>query len=194
MGGGVRRRARTRYRSGVAAGEEARIPVVAFVGRSGVGKTTLIGGIVRALRSRGLRVGAIKHSRGFDDPDRPGKDSQLLREAGADRLVLAGPQLTVLFWSHAGCEPSFAQRMDLLGRDLDLVLVESYRSADLPTVEVLRRGHSDTLGFARSAPRLAVAADFTPPGLDVPLLPLGDPDAVAAFLVERLRLRPAAPP
>lgn len=156
-------------------------PVIAFVGRSGVGKTTLLAGVIRALSARGLRVGAIKHSRGFDDPDRPGKDSRLLREAGARRLVLASPDATVLFARHPGAEPSFAERLELARSGMDLVLVESYRSADLPHVEVLRRGHSEQSGFARASP-LAVAADFAPPGLDVPLLPLGDPEAVAAFV------------
>lgn len=155
-------------------------PILAFVGRSGVGKTTLLAGVVAALTAQGLRIGVIKHSRRFDDPDRAGKDSQRLRAAGAARLVLASPEATVLFCRH-GAEPSFAERLALAAPDSALVLVESYRSADLPYVEVLRRGYSEQLGFAARTP-VAVAADFRPQGLAVPWLPLDDPPAVAEFV------------
>lgn len=157
-------------------------PIVAVIGRSGVGKTTLLAGVIRALTARGLRVGVIKHSRGFSDPDRPGKDSQRLREAGATRLVLASPDASVLFLRHPGAEPGFDERLRLAQEGMDLVLVESYRSAELPSIEVLREGYAEEPGFARQARRLAVAADFEPPGLDIPVLPLNDPDAVAQFL------------
>ncbi|TAH38677.1 MAG: molybdopterin-guanine dinucleotide biosynthesis protein B [Planctomycetota bacterium] len=164
------------------------VPTLAVVGRSGVGKTTLLAGVIRALRARGLRVGVIKHSRGFSDPDRPGKDSQVLREAGAQRLALASPDATVLFERHPGSEPSFAERLALVSHGVDLVLVESYRSADLPCIEVLRQGACEEPGFARRSPCLAVAADFTPPGVDRPVLPLNDPDAVAQFITRALGL------
>lgn len=160
--------------------------MVSFVGRSGVGKTTLLAGVIRDLRARGLRVGVVKHSGGFRDPDRPGKDSHRLREAGAERLVLASRDATVVFHSHPGQEPDFPSRLALLGTGLDVVLVESYRSAGLPVVQVLRRGYSEEVERFEDGGRLqAVVADFTPPGLSVPLLPLGDPGAVAAFLLRR---------
>ncbi|MFQ5749176.1 MAG: molybdopterin-guanine dinucleotide biosynthesis protein B [Planctomycetota bacterium] len=157
------------------------IPCLAFAGNSGVGKTTLIAGVLGILRGQGLRVGVIKHSGGFADPDQPGKDSFVLRRAGAERLVLAGPDATVCFHRHPGAEPSFEARLALLGEGLDLVLVESYRSRELPTIEVLRKGHSETARFEGTPRLVAIAADF-PPGGDVPWLPLGDPGKVAEFV------------
>jgi len=161
--------------------------MVSFVGRSGVGKTTLLAGVIRELRRHGYRIGVVKHSGGFRDPDRPGKDSHRLREAGAERLVLASRDATVIFHSHPGAEPPFPARLALLGEDLDLVLVESYRSAGLPVLQVLRRGWSEEVEEFPDGSRLqAVVADFEPPGLQVPLLPLGQPAAVADFLRRRL--------
>ena len=161
-------------------------PCVAFVGKSGVGKTTLVAGVVAELHRAGLRVGAVKHSHGFADPDAEGKDSQRLRAAGAERLLLGSGDATVVFWRHEGHEPDFEARLRLLGDGLDVVLVESYSSHALPTIEVLRRGHCETLRFAGD-PRLeAVAADFEPAGLAVPRLPLDDPAGVAQFVLQLL--------
>ncbi|HEX9792794.1 MAG TPA: molybdopterin-guanine dinucleotide biosynthesis protein B [Planctomycetota bacterium] len=163
-------------------------PAVSFAGDSGVGKTGLLEGVIRALCARGLRVGVIKHSGGFTDPDQAGKDSWRLREAGAERLVLASPSATILFARHPRAEPDFAGRLALLGGGLDLVLVESYGSAGLPTLEVLRRGHTETLRARGAGERIAVVADFEPAGLSVPLLRLEQPEEVADFLVAALAL------
>jgi molybdopterin-guanine dinucleotide biosynthesis protein B len=41
---------------------ERQVPVVGFVGPSGVGKTTLLERMIDALRRRGVAVGAVKHA------------------------------------------------------------------------------------------------------------------------------------
>ena len=41
------------------------LPIVSIVGHSGSGKTTLMEGLIRELRDRGLRVAAVKHTRGL---------------------------------------------------------------------------------------------------------------------------------
>jgi len=71
--------------------------VVSFVARSSnSGKTTLIEKIVTILKGRGLRVAVIKHtSKGFD-LDNPGKDSWRFQRAGADAVILAGPDQVAL--------------------------------------------------------------------------------------------------
>jgi molybdopterin-guanine dinucleotide biosynthesis protein B len=59
--------------------------VIGFTGFSGAGKTTLVEGLVRAMRSQGLRVSVIKHARNGFELDQPGKDSYRHREAGLSR-------------------------------------------------------------------------------------------------------------
>ncbi|KAA3613497.1 MAG: molybdopterin-guanine dinucleotide biosynthesis protein B [Planctomycetota bacterium] len=163
-------------------GLHSKPPALAFVGNSGTGKTTLLCGVLRILRSRGLRVGVIKHSGGFHVPDKPGKDSFRLREAGATELVLGSKDATVFFGHHPGAEPEFERRMALLDPHLDLVLVESYRSAQLPAIEVLRSGHSEAVKMRETENLLAVAADFQPEGIAVPCLPLDEANQVADFI------------
>jgi len=160
-------------------------PVLAFVGESGSGKTTLLCAVVSSLAKRGLRVGAIKHSQGFDDPDLPGKDSRRLREAGAVGLVLASRERTIAFREHPRGEPAFEHRMRLLPA-CDLVLVESYGAAGLPAIEVIRGG---------SAPRragghlVAVVSDGAVPDARVPVLSIDDPERVAEFVLAFCRVR-----
>jgi molybdopterin-guanine dinucleotide biosynthesis protein B len=165
-----------------------RPPLLAFVGESGSGKTTLLCAVVACLAKRGLRVGAIKHSGGFDDPDLPGKDSRRLREAGAVGVVLASPERTVAFREHPGGEPSFEHRLRLLP-SCDVVLVESFSAAGIPAVEVVRGGRAPQ----RAGNRLvALASDGPSPGSRVPVLPIDDPEAVADFVAAFCRLRPPA--
>ena len=115
-----------------------RPPVVSFVGPSGSGKTTLLRALVRILVRRGYRVGVIKHSSGFADPDKRGKDSWLLRKAGAKTLLLASRDRSILFLDHPRKEPSVSERLGYFD-GYDLVLVESWKQARFPLIAV-RRG------------------------------------------------------
>ena len=58
--------------------------VLAVSGLHNSGKTTLLEKLLPALRSRGLKVGIIKHDGHDFTPDVPGTDSYRLREAGAE--------------------------------------------------------------------------------------------------------------
>ena len=158
--------------------------MIAIVGDSGSGKTTLLCGVIAALAGKGLRVGAVKHSKGFDDPDLPGKDSARLRESGAVGVVLGCAQRTVVFREHPKGEPTLEHRLRLLPA-CDLVLVESYGSAPVPAIEVVREGTP-----RRAGERLVAIASASPlEGASVPVLPLDDPEAVAAWILRFCRLR-----
>ena len=58
--------------------------VLAVSGAHNSGKTTLLEKLIPVLRSRGLKVGVIKHDGHDFTPDVPGTDSYRLREAGAE--------------------------------------------------------------------------------------------------------------
>ena len=60
------------------------IPVISFIGRSGVGKTTYLEKLIAELKKRGYRVGVIKHDIHGFEMDRPGKDTWRHAQAGAD--------------------------------------------------------------------------------------------------------------
>ena len=92
---------------------------------SNSGKTTLIEKVVAILKSRGMRVAVIKHASKGYDLDRPGKDSWRFRQAGADEVVLVGPDSMVVQRTlDRNPEP------EEIGRTLnaDIVLLEGFKS------------------------------------------------------------------
>jgi molybdopterin-guanine dinucleotide biosynthesis protein B len=116
---------------------EESIPVVGFVGPSGVGKTTLLERLIRALTAQGLAVAAVKHaSHGFL-ADRPGKDSYRLYESGASAVTLISREQTATFTRtepEAETDVSLARALATLPPGLDLVLAEGFSWEPIPRV------------------------------------------------------------
>ncbi len=118
------------------------MPLVSFAGPSGTGKTTLLEGVIATLKQRGHRVGAVKHDAHRIELDTEGKDSWRLRQAGADVTLLMGRDQLAWFGTDRP-PPDLRQVAELLAADADIVLVEGFRSAGLPTVVVDRPDHRD---------------------------------------------------
>jgi molybdopterin-guanine dinucleotide biosynthesis protein B len=159
---------------------------VAFVAASGTGKTTLLERLIPELRRRGLRVGALKHDAHRFQIDQPGKDSHRFTSAGAEVMVIADRE-TVALVRRLSWPMPVEEILDRYFADMDLVLVEGYGGGTLPRIELRRGGLGLKEKDRGAAPGtlLAVAAD-TPLDLDVPVLDLDDPPAVADFLVAAL--------
>ena len=164
-------------------------PAVAFVARSGTGKTTLVETLIGEMRGRGYRVGALKHDAHRFEIDRPGKDSARFTAAGAEVMVLVSDDTVAMVQ-----KPAQPPRLDRVLRewftDLDLILVEGYKTSDLPKIEVHRVALEKPLlcrGENNDPHLLAVASDGSAGDLaelDVPLLDLENPAAIADFLEE----------
>jgi len=71
--------------------------ITAFIGWSGCGKTTLVLKVIAELSKRGYRVGAAKFTHHDIRLDTPGTDSARMRKAGAEQVLLRGPEETALF-------------------------------------------------------------------------------------------------
>ncbi len=65
--------------------------VLSVVGHANTGKTTLIAALIRSLVSRGYRVAAIKHAAHGYEVDSRGKDSWQFFLAGAEQVLVSGP-------------------------------------------------------------------------------------------------------
>jgi molybdopterin-guanine dinucleotide biosynthesis protein MobB len=114
------------------------IPVISFIGHHNAGKTRLLTRLVETLTERGLRVGAAKHAPHVIVADTPGSDSQLLREAGAHRMLLLGSDSAVLTWTHPAGK-DLEPEIQRLFCDCDLVLIEGLKHGPFPKIEVFRR-------------------------------------------------------
>lgn len=166
------------------------LPVLAFVANSGTGKTTLLKRLIPELRVLGVRCAIIKHSHHDFEIDVPGKDSHVLRQAGAEQVLLASPHRT--FWVREGDGESEPTLSDLIRRldhsTLDLILVEGYRGESIPKIEVYRPVLGRPLLALTDPAIVAVASDgeIADAG-NITRLPLNEPSAVAAFVVGWMR-------
>ena len=161
--------------------------VLALVGASGTGKTTLLCALLPRLRAAGLRVGVVKHSHHEIEVDRPGKDSHRLRKAGAEETLLVSSSGWALMADTSGDRPELAEAVDRFSGALDLILVEGYRDADCLKLELVRPVLGRPPLYPEDPRVLAVATNGPlPVPTERPVLPLDDVEAIAAFLLERL--------
>ncbi|HEY1392639.1 MAG TPA: molybdopterin-guanine dinucleotide biosynthesis protein B [Methylibium sp.] len=162
--------------------------VVGFCGYSGAGKTTLVEQLIPRLRAAGQRVSVVKHAHHAFDVDRPGKDSYRHRAAGAfEVLVASSRRLAKMREYEVEAEPTAHQLLAELA-ECDWVLVEGFKHADLPKIEVWRAANDKPALYADDAFVTAIATDAPerlPQPTDLPLLPLNDPDAIAQFLMSQ---------
>lgn len=163
-------------------------PVVSFVAASSnSGKTTLIEKIVPILKARGLRVAVIKHaSKGFDI-DRPGKDSWRFREAGADAVVLVGPEQLAVTRRLAG--PPSPEEVEFLAGNVDIILKEGFKQDAVNKIEVYRSAASGERPLCLDDPSILALVSDRPFSVSIPRFGLDDAEAVAGFMVARFLQR-----
>jgi len=158
--------------------------VFGIAGHSGMGKTTLLERLIPALSARGLVVSLIKHSHKNVDIDRPGKDSYRLRESGCKEVLLLGNDRWALMHElRAAPEPSLDYLLDRMAH-CDLVLVEGFKNGHFPKLEVWRQA----VGKPPLSPEwpgiVAIASDTPVPGAGVPVLDLGNLDALVECVLQ----------
>jgi molybdopterin-guanine dinucleotide biosynthesis adapter protein len=163
------------------------VKVVGFCGASGAGKTTLIEGVIQALKAAGQRVSVIKHAHKRFDIDREGKDSWRHREAGAFEVLIASRHLLAKVRKF---EAETELGLDALLAELsevDWVLVEGFKHGALPKVEVWRQALGQPPLYPHDAQVFAVVTD-EPDGLPVPpqrpVLLWSDAAGLAALLLQ----------
>jgi len=166
--------------------------ILGIAGYSGSGKTTLIEQLLPLLNRAGLTVSVIKQSHHDIEVDLAGKDSWRHRQAGAHETLLTSPYRWMLVGELRGApEPGLDDHLARLSA-CDLVLVEGYKHANLPKLEVWRTANARPWLFPEDDQFIAVAADQSPPaskpGQPVPdWLNLNDVAAIAAYIQSWVR-------
>jgi molybdopterin-guanine dinucleotide biosynthesis adapter protein len=105
---------------------------LALVGPSNSGKTELICRLLEWFTNQGLRIAVLKHTHHQQIGD-DGKDTWRYRQAGAGLVALAAPGLLQITRSGAQ-EPPLDAILAELAPGSDLILVEGYKTSDLPKV------------------------------------------------------------
>jgi molybdopterin-guanine dinucleotide biosynthesis protein B len=164
--------------------------IIGIAGFSGSGKTTLIEKVIPILVGEGLRVSLIKHAHHEFDVDQPGKDSYRHRHAGCAEVLVSSSKRWALMHELRGApEPSLDEQLKQLS-PCDLVIVEGYKSAPIPKVEVHRRESTAPLLHPEDEHVVAVATDEPLP-TKLPQFGLDDAPAVARFIIQHLGLNRA---
>ena len=162
--------------------------VFGFAGWSGSGKTTLIEKLIPRFAGAGLRVSLIKHAHHTFDVDQPGKDSYRHRHAGASEVLVTSSRRWVLMHELRGAaEPSFEEQLKKL-LPCDIVIVEGFKHASIPKLEVWRRATGEPLLHPNDRHIVAVASD-SKFETKLPLLDLNDDAAISSFILAHLRLQ-----
>lgn len=150
------------------------IPVLGLAGWSGSGKTTLLEKVIPCLRQKGIRTAVIKHDvHGLSECEE-GKDSWRFKQAGAMQCVLCGP---------GGQGPGTLSEALSAATDVDLILVEGFKNADIPQIGIARAANQK--GFTAPVSRfLALVTDELPEEQEVPCFGMNDIEGIVEFIME----------
>lgn len=134
--------------------------ILGFSGLSGSGKTCLIEKILPLL-TPAFQVAVIKSTHHTIETDKPGKDSYRYRQAGAQTVLLAAPNATMLLQSPPTpeAEPLSALIERLQSTTLDLILFEGFKHAGYDKIWVYRSELGDFPASLLDAHCIAIACD-----------------------------------
>src|SRR6202162_104368 len=145
--------------------------VFGFAGWSGSGKTTLVERLIPQLRAKGLVVSLVKHAHHELDIDQAGKDSHRHREAGCHEVLVTSAVRWALMHELRGApELSLDAALARLS-PCDLVLVEGFKGAAIPKLEVHRASVGKSMLHPGDGNIVAVATDG-PLAASLPVLAL----------------------
>lgn len=180
------------------------IPVLGICAAgSNAGKTTLITQLIPELLKRNVRVSVIKHAHHKFDIDHPGKDSYNIREAGAVQTLIASGKRWALMTEMTRI-PAYTDEAnldELLAQFnpnyADLILVEGFKYAAIPKIEVFRSSLNLPLLAQSDANIIAVATDslleISMLNQPVPSLDLNSIAAIADFIISTVLTKKASP-
>lgn len=169
--------------------QHAYVPILGFSAFSGTGKTTLLIQLIPLLKLHGLRIGLIKHSHHEFQIDQPGKDSFRLREAGATTVMLSSSHRRAIISEILPTrEPSLDNELKLLDQSqLDLILVEGFKTEQFPKIELHRSSLNKPLLYPGDNNIIAIATDIE---MSLPeniiLLDINRPEMIADFILKQL--------
>ena len=162
----------------------------AIAGWKNSGKTSLVGGLVRELGSRGLLVSTIKHAHHSFDLDTPGTDSFSHREAGAKEVVLVSASRWAIQHELVDeKEPALSEMLERLA-PCDVVLIEGYKREAVPKLEIIGPDSNQDFLWKNDPNVVALAADKEIEECSLPQFSRNDYTQIADFIVSFHRLNP----
>ena len=156
-------------------------PLVSFIGKSGVGKTTLIEKLIAELKRRGYQIAVVKHHAHTTPIDGFGKDSWRFAEAGACMAIVSSP-VEIARFERVSREWTLEEIAAQIN-NVDLILTEGFKREPAPKIEISRAALGTNL-IGQVAELVAVVSDH-PIAVDVPRFDLDDVRGIASLIEER---------
>jgi molybdopterin-guanine dinucleotide biosynthesis adapter protein len=155
--------------------------LIGLAGWSGAGKTTLLARVIPHLIAEGLSVSVIKHAHHSFDVDIPGKDSWVHRQAGASEVLVSSRTRWALMHELRGAaEPRLPELLAKMS-DVDLVVVEGFKSEPHRKIEVHRSANDKEWLYPGDPGIVGIATDAVVK-TTLPSAHLDDIPAIAAMI------------
>jgi molybdopterin-guanine dinucleotide biosynthesis protein MobB len=161
--------------------------ILAFVGHSGSGKTTIIEKVISNLKSEGLRVGTIKHTHHDVELDKPGKDSHRHREAGAEKVAIVGPDRIGIIMENPDTDDP-VHLAKFFFSTMDIVIIEGFKEYNIPRIEVFSDPARNPL-FSRSEYTVeALCTDLPVKNIEIPHFPRDEIREISTWIRNRFSI------
>lgn len=157
------------------------VPIYSVVAYSGTGKTTFLEKLIAELKSRGVRLGVVKHDAHHFEIDREGKDSWRFAQAGADVVAISSSEQSAFIEKR---ELSFDEVLSRV-RDVDLILTEGYKTGPFPKIAVFRAESGKPLAGTPES-FFAIVTDMVIQ-TQTPCFALDDAAGVASLILEDMK-------
>ena len=112
-------------------------PVICIVGTSKTGKTKLMEELIKDLKGRGLKVGALKyHKHGDFEIDVKGKDTWKYAKAGADTVAITSSVKFAVI-KNENVMTDIDEICETYFYDTDIILADGFTQSDKPRIIVV---------------------------------------------------------
>ena len=136
--------------------------MIGLAGYSGSGKTTLLEKVIKHFSSKNWRIAVIKHAHHNFDIDYPGKDSYVLRKAGAQQTIIASNKRWALITEgyKPSQEPDLSTLVSKIDQDqIDILFVEGFKHEHYNKIEIHRSELKKDYIFLSDPNVIAIASD-----------------------------------
>ena len=169
-----------------------KLPIIfGLAGWSGSGKTTLCTKLIKNFAKIGIKVGVLKHAHHKFDIDKPGKDSFILRRAGARPFIISSKERFAIIQENNKEEKSLYEMLEIFAKDplskCDIIIVEGYKIEDIPKIEVFRSELRKPFLHTDDETIFAIASEQKI-NAKIPYLDLNNISSITQFIIDKFKI------